>query len=558
AGETPSPEMVAAAGVTGELSRRAAWSLFAAGVVAVVLCYVTAALWTVPGLIRGAKSRDVLADRAREIIEAFGYPAPADEAIRFQSNRGYLGHLAAHKANASWSPRPTTSASPTHFVYRGGPRVLVPTNADCLVTLNDPPEVIPTMSTLVLDHRGRLRSFRIVPPEKALIGTATVYDWRRAFELAALDITTFRPVASEWVPRYGFDRRHAWTGVYPDERDIAIRVEAASLAGRPVSFRVIEPWTTPQTPAARQKVAYFAFGLITFIAFVGGAVIARRNHRRGRGDLRGARKIAAAVLIGAVLTRVLWMDHVVDLRAEWEMIVNAMSTGLMRSFTAFLLYLAVEPYVRRRWPRMLISWSRVVAGRPRDPLVSRDVMIGVSVAALTGATARSSVPVLVWLGWTDVVPTDPLVSARTRSLLAFFAGVPASFVYMLTATLVVLTILLIFAFVLRNYLASMIVTGVMIGAVFATGEVPLPANVFSVAIGLWVLHRFGAVAYSAMLFVQELGIRTPFTFELDAWYGPSALAVGLLLIAWLAVSFYWSLAGKPAFGAAALEDVPAT
>lgn len=43
---------------------------------------------------------------------------------------------------------------------------------------------------------------------------------------------------------------------------------------------------------------------------------------------------------------------------------------------SWTFYAAVEPYVRRRWPQMLISWSRLLDGRWRDPLVGRDLLIG--------------------------------------------------------------------------------------------------------------------------------------------------------------------------------------
>jgi hypothetical protein len=40
-------------------------------------------------------------------------------------------------------------------------------------------------------------------------------------------------------------------------------------------------------------------------------------------------------------------------------------------------YLAVEPFVRRRMPELLTSWTRLVSGGWRDPLAGRDVLIGV-------------------------------------------------------------------------------------------------------------------------------------------------------------------------------------
>jgi serine/threonine-protein kinase len=50
--------------------------------------------------------------------------------------------------------------------------------------------------------------------------------------------------------------------------------------------------------------------------------------------------------------------------------------GLGWSCFIWALYIALEPYVRRRWPATLVSWSRLLAGRFRDPLVGRDVLVG--------------------------------------------------------------------------------------------------------------------------------------------------------------------------------------
>ena len=43
--------------------------------------------------------------------------------------------------------------------------------------------------------------------------------------------------------------------------------------------------------------------------------------------------------------------------------------------------MAVEPFARRTWPKLLISWQRLLNGRFRDPLVGRDVLLGGLVGA---------------------------------------------------------------------------------------------------------------------------------------------------------------------------------
>ena len=42
----------------------------------------------------------------------------------------------------------------------------------------------------------------------------------------------------------------------------------------------------------------------------------------------------------------------------------------------WLIYIALEPFLRRRWPHRIISWNRLLRGNLRDPLVGRDILIG--------------------------------------------------------------------------------------------------------------------------------------------------------------------------------------
>ena len=50
--------------------------------------------------------------------------------------------------------------------------------------------------------------------------------------------------------------------------------------------------------------------------------------------------------------------------------------SLLGAVTIGLIYLALEPYVRRRWPSLIISWNRLLVGDWRDPLVGRDILVG--------------------------------------------------------------------------------------------------------------------------------------------------------------------------------------
>src|SRR5208283_1540399 len=59
--------------------------------------------------------------------------------------------------------------------------------------------------------------------------------------------------------------------------------------------------------------------------------------------------------------------------------------GLGWSCLIWVLNIALEPYVRRRWPATLVSWIRLLAGDFRDPLVGRDVLAGCFLAPFTTA-----------------------------------------------------------------------------------------------------------------------------------------------------------------------------
>ena len=81
----------------------------------------------------------------------------------------------------------------------------------------------------------------------------------------------------------------------------------------------------------------------------------------------------------------------------------------------WLAYVAIEPIVRRRWPDLLISWTRLVSGRFRDPLVGRDALAGILGGAVVWLALGGSQALPNWFdlpGMTPVPPQGP--SSRVR------------------------------------------------------------------------------------------------------------------------------------------------
>src|SRR5262249_53927341 len=65
---------------------------------------------------------------------------------------------------------------------------------------------------------------------------------------------------------------------------------------------------------------------------------------------------------------------------ERQQLELALGMAVWEALQAATMYLALEPIVRRRWPGKLTSWGRLLAGRWRDPMVGRDVLIGMAAA----------------------------------------------------------------------------------------------------------------------------------------------------------------------------------
>src|SRR5262245_14015568 len=99
---------------------------------------------------------------------------------------------------------------------------------------------------------------------------------------------------------------------------------------------------------------------------LGGIWLAWRNERLGRSDRRGAFRLGLCIFCALMLDFALSANHAASLVDEVLSLVRfAAAKALFWAGTLWVLYLAIEPYLRRRWPERIISWSRLLAGRWR-------------------------------------------------------------------------------------------------------------------------------------------------------------------------------------------------
>ena len=533
AGETPSPEMVAAAGTHEAISLRAALTgatFVLVSVIAIIVMFERVMLFnrTPP-----AKSPEALQDRAEEALRRLGY---GDQIRSRAYGLGRSMDFANYIARTSQAPdrwdalrrgRPETF----YLWYRTSPLLLEPWGAENPVNGLNPPLTVGGMTLLVVDGSGRLSEFHAVPQARLDANAASKpVDWRAVFEVAGLDIATFKEVEAQWVPTTFADERKAWEGPIPEHPEQTFRVEAASLAGRPVSFTLVGPWSrsardsTPvAAPSRFASIMNVVTGLVMPGLMIAAVVLAWRNLKHGRGDQRGALR-AATVLF--VCEMVAWFcgRHVGAFSTDFGRLVGATGRSLFDAGLLWLTYLGLEPYIRRFSPDSLIGWTRLLSGRWRDPQVASDVLLGVCVGL--GMTlfygAHNLLPPL--FGQPEPMPLAPRETASLLGLRFVIARILSTVGSSLSSgMLAVAGVVTLLIFLKRKWAAhvasSVIFVGVVISDMFSPGTPWLDLAIGLGIISLWtgVILYGGLLATVAALTTHFLLLRAPITTDFSSW-----------------------------------------
>ncbi len=213
--------------------------------------------------------------------------------------------------------------------------------------------------------------------------------------------------------------------------------------------------------------------------------------------------------------------------------------------------------MRRRWPGTIVSWSRLLAGDLRDPLVGRDILVGCVAGALLALLFTLARLLPAWLGSPPVTPR----SFETHLLLggrAVVSGTLGMLSQSIFPGLAVLFLFFLFRMLLRKQWAAAAVLILILTASEALRtEAPLLFALFlaiAYAVLVFLLMRFGLLAAIAAFFFNRLLNGFPITTDASAWYAGIGLTAVLVMAAVTLYGFYTSLAGRPVFGKAALED----
>jgi serine/threonine-protein kinase len=567
AGETPSPEMVAAALKEGALRPPVAVACLAGVFLVLASLVFFSGRMTLINKVPMEKSPEILGEHAREVVRKMGYTdAPVDTDRGFSFDTGYAEYIEQQETGPdSWTKIRTGQPMLLYFWYRQSPRYL-----DKLIledsSVPAPPLHISGLTHLSLDTRGRLVEFYRVPQQldaQPDAASASQPDWSQLFAAAELNPASFQKTASKWVPPVAYDTREAWEGRLPDHPEIPLRIEAAGYRNRPVYFQLIYPWSKPlrQEEAGftgREWAAVIFLGVVLAAVLLGSIMLARRNLRLGRGDRRGAFRLAFFVFSVTLVSTFLAADHVPSPGKELSTLYVAVRYALFVSVCLWLIYIALEPYVRRSAPRLLISWSRLLSGEFRDPMIGRDVLVG----GLLGLGHTAA----IYLGFGLVErfekPGFPLPSLNVDTLRGFRVMLMNllgnNLVVSIFAGLSYLFFLLLMYIIVKKPRLAGILMWLTIFTIqilfFARSWYLLITSVLISTLLVVTTARFGLLAAMVWQFFFMLSFSWPLTTSFSLWYSSAAILSLTVLTGLALYGFYTSLAGQPLFREGILKE----
>ncbi len=538
AGETPSPELVANAGERGALAPARVATLAALAVAGLLTTFLAGSGRDLRVL---TEPSSVLAVRAADVLARTGAFAtlPRNTSDSFASfDIGRAGSEAFYYWRR-WSPRPIQATS-IHVEHPD---------------IDDPPHLGRSEAAVLLNPRGDLLALRAIPPDSVRGSGDAGAAWRVAFAAAGLDPAGFTPAPNVRPVPAVCDSALAWRGPARAGSPPAM-LEMGASRGRLVWFERNRPggWTGDPLAEHRAPGADW-LEVFYFVPLAAMAWFAAQNIRLGRGDWRGATRIAIFVfatnlLISMFSTRLSEVGPAAAL-ANWSA-GRSFGHAAMHMLEMWFAYMALEPYVRRLWPRMLVSWARLVSGRVRDPLVGRDVLIGIA----SGLTLIA-IQVLTWhiasrFGLTRVRTLDTAASLQSLTgipVVASWVGYAA--LVCLLSVLTPLVVVLFGRLVFRSTAVGLAVTVLFVAyANYFAADGWLLGGVEGLlsTAGIVLAFRFGLLAGVVSTFTTYIFVFVVPSFDLGAWYADRVIVGYLPLIVLLVYGAVTTLGGKPILG----------
>src|ERR1700683_2448057 len=226
AGETPSPQLVAASGEKTGLRPRVAVVCLAAVLLGLAVVAYLSIHYSALEKMGLELTPEVLTQRSHEIIARLGYAGrPYDSAFSLRYDGDFQDYVEKYDKPPHWETVLAARPSLLQYWYRQSTDSLVASDfhdqlmTPGMVTQDDPPTVLSGMINLQLDPQGRLTYFQPIPPQKQstqeeptqkeeekkgaaappAASPAASFDWNILFAAAGLDPSKLQPAQPAWT-----------------------------------------------------------------------------------------------------------------------------------------------------------------------------------------------------------------------------------------------------------------------------------------------------------------------------------------------------------------------
>jgi len=558
AGETPSPDLVANARDAGGLRPLVAVGLVLAVLVSILIVYVGLS----GAIVMPDHAPARLSVVAEQVLEDLGYvDLPRFSVSGYDTNfklSGFLSPDFSFTAPRNLDQIRASGWPPRYRYWRrwsdGG--FLLDDHMPWLTVIDGPTDFPGRTVTVALDSTGRLLALSVPPSiaASAAAGTSEV-DWQPLLDLAHLspdDVTQMEP---DRVPSVACDTVVAWRIDRPSNNADPVTVLTGAVGARPSYFEYTD---LHDDMAPNHNVSWNPWTVAWMIFRVLLAVLGCRNLLAGRADKRNAFK--CALLVGG-LYAVLEVVSITLGGSDPAQRVFGLFGGraaahcLIHAIESWMYYLAIEPYVRRVWPRMLIGLVRILSGRWRDPAVGREVLIGLA----TGCALVVVLAVVATAQWRVTADdaqhlVNPFVLRMILSPGHYVSSrahlIAGSVLFGMSCAGVVVLIRLLVRHALTSAVVSVAVLGFLeFGFYFLfIGDSSWANIAYAAGMGtclVWLYTRIGVLAAMVFRFIMfSAGL---FTIAFDAWSTPYLVSWLAILLALTAYGFWVSLAGQPLF-----------
>jgi len=517
AGDTPSPDALARAGPRGDLPRAAGRGLLATVVVGLCGFLLLVDHATQSGLAQPTLSPDVLVDRAQKLLEQ---TRPGDAPEYRASLVGmfeYANDLAAQNSATTADP----ASIPVGIRYAVSPEPMRPDEFGLRELL-----AVPGTAVVDLDMAGRLLTYAAHPRREELAPSTdrevANQAWTALLEAAGLDPTTLVEEPPEFAPPIAFTSRRAW-------RAKGAGASVVGAAGSHPLYFAIRRTEAPPAPLAGSGFRG-AIASILLVGLVLAGWLARRQARAGRVDFRGAWRFAALIAATRPVAALLVGPYPSGDLVGWA--VAQLETGLLMFALSWVLFVALEPEIRRGRPRSAIALHRFLAGRFADPLIAREVLIGLAAGTAIACLALVEIAISQSLfGTANYWYEFGLHQGLTSRFGVLGTWLSAFGVVALLGWVPLLGWSLTRRFdnvVVAS--AAAVAPCILLTVVGGTGALGVVAVLWGCA-WAWIALRHGYLAAVVFSLSRALFLAVPYTMDRERFYFGNSIVLGVLVLA---------------------------